>query len=1046
MVTGMHSSNIHGEQGSLERNIPTTTLEGRVIMLAATQDLSLRAALEKAGLQVDCVLQLSELLPCWYSKAAPVAIIIEDEFLHEGKELANTLQALQTKGLRITSVIYLASSQDVISRLQAYRAGVTICLPKPVNTDYLLQLITESLPLSPAQPYRVFLLANASTQRQHLADLLQRAGMEVRLGDDSLQLLEQLGNFAADVLVLGIDLAECGCPELVRVLQDDPRYTALPIVFLSAEFELLMQLRLGKTSQNELPPVLQNNLVIAEISKQARHYRAILEQDEALRAARYAQARQQQALDAHAIVSVADRLGKIVSVNDKFCQISGYSREELIGQNHRIIKSGIHPAAFYEEMWHTISTGHIWHGEVCNRTKNGNLYWVATSITPFNDAEGLPNHYISIRTDVTEIKENERRLRLSQDYANLGNWDWNIKTGEVEMSTGMETKFFGRPPSMLVHTYEDFLNVVHPEDVKAVMNAINECINLGVSFDVEHRCLWPDGSIHWLLERGDVLRANDGSPLHMLGVMQDITQRKQTELALVLSNTRLKEAQATAKLGNWEANIESGELFWSDEIFHIFGQDEKRFTPTVADFLSAVHPDDLALVRESKLRAMATGKHDVVHRIIRPDGTLRYVHELAHSHLNDEGRLMRLSGTVQDVTELKQAEQAMQQAKEMAEAANRAKSEFLASMSHELRTPLNAILGFSQLFILDEQLPQSTRDNSVHIEHAGQHLLSLVNDLIDLERIEANKLELSLEAVNVKTVLNDMLSIVQAIADKHSIKIVLGQGVTLDFTVWADFNRLRQALLNLLSNAIKYSKPQDVVRLDCRVIAGRGRIVVSDSGPGIPAGMQHRIFNPFDRLGKERGEVEGTGIGLVITKRMVEAMGGSIDFKSIEGQGSSFWLDLPLSTKNISAEHTLLTEQHPMNQPAAPQLNKTSKAMVLYIEDNPMNTRLMQHVFSSKKHWELSTATTAETGLEMARARPPQVILLDINLPGMDGYQALSLLRSYPETAAIPVIALTANAMVGERERGLAAGFADYLTKPLDILKLLGLLGQLLDK
>lgn len=472
-----------------------------------------------------------------------------------------------------------------------------------------------------------------------------------------------------------------------------------------------------------------------------------------------------------------------------------------------------------------------------------------------------------------------------------------------------------------------------------------------------------------------------GAPCICWGVAQDITNRKLAELALAESRGRLEEAQNLAKLGNWEANLSTGELYWSEEIYRIFGQDSTCFLPSVAAFQQAVHPDDIALVQESERRAAETGIHDIVHRIVRPDGGVRYVHELAKAFCDKNNRVLRLSGTVQDVTELKRAEQAMMEAKDVAVAASRSKSEFLASMSHELRTPLNAVLGFSQLIAMERPLPQDARDNAGEIERAGQHLLARVNDLIDLARIEAGKLKLALDSVPVASVLNDSLAMMAPIAAKHGIELIHQECGGDDSRVIADYVRLHQVIIHLLSNAIKYNRPAGSVRLSCHVNEGNVRISIRDTGPGSAMEKQGRVFTSFDRLGAERGSVEGTGIGLVITRNIVEAMGGSIGLESVEGQGSHFWEEFPASppVDNLVPLKAAEAEAADAKQPLV------YCRVVLYIEDNPMNLRLMQRIFAKSKYLELRDARTAGIGIELARAAPPALILLDINLPGKNG-------------------------------------------------------------
>jgi len=380
-------------------------------------------------------------------------------------------------------------------------------------------------------------------------------------------------------------------------------------------------------------------------------------------------------------------------------------------------------------------------------------------------------------------------------------------------------------------------------------------------------------------------------------------------------------------------------------------------------------------------------------------------------------------------------------AKEEAEHANHAKSDFLSRMSHELRTPMNAILGFAQL--LDYDVADDPRDaeraaNVQHILNAGHHLMGLIDDVLELSRIEIGGISLSLDRCAPRVAIEASLSLIRAPAYARGVRVTDRAARRALPDLNTDSARLRQILVNLLSNAVKYNRDGGTVTVDAEPVdGGMLRISVRDTGPGIPLDKQDDLFKPFNRLGAETSGIEGTGIGLTITRRLAEALGGHLGFESAPGQGSTFWVDLPLAAANDVAPET-----GPVGDPAPDDtvLGRLAGLTVLCVEDNPANLRLIEALIARVPGTTLLTSEDAKTGLGMARARVPDVILMDINLPGMDGFEALAELKADPATAAIPVIALSANAMPADVERGRAAGFVRYLTKPINLDELLAAL------
>ncbi|MBQ5961388.1 ATP-binding protein [Massilia sp. ZL223] len=370
---------------------------------------------------------------------------------------------------------------------------------------------------------------------------------------------------------------------------------------------------------------------------------------------------------------------------------------------------------------------------------------------------------------------------------------------------------------------------------------------------------------------------------------------------------------------------------------------------------------------------------------------------------------------------------------EEARNANQAKSAFLSSMSHELRTPLNAILGFAQILTSDT-LPstlEQKKEFANHILKSGRHLLTLINEILDLAKVESGTVTLSMEPVALSDTLLECRTMVEPIASGRGVRVLFPD--VAGAVVLADRTRLKQVLLNLLSNAVKYNRESGAVVLTCEQTApARLRLSVQDTGQGLSAEQVASLFQPFNRLGQEGGSQEGTGIGLVVTKRLVELMGGQIGVSSSPGVGSVFWIELATTAPLASA----LPEGGQEVRAAAPAAPMEGEPhLLLYVEDNPANLRLVEEIVRFRPDLRLLSAPDGHIGLQLARAHRPEVILMDLNLPGMSGIEVLRQLRTDPETAAIPVIALTANAMPRDIERGIAAGFHRYLTKPIDIDK-----------
>lgn len=507
---------------------------------------------------------------------------------------------------------------------------------------------------------------------------------------------------------------------------------------------------------------------------------------------------------------------------------------------------------------------------------------------------------------------------------------------------------------------------------------------------------------------------------------QEMSIRKsETKLNHLLTSSPVVIYTCSTK-GNFPAT------YISENVNRLFGYSPDCFLGDPDFWAQGIHPDDHQRVFSSLKELFIKGTHVYEYRFRMNDGSYRWVHDELRLIRDDNGEPYEIVGYWADINDKKHVEEQFIRAKEEAELANNSKSEFLSRMSHELRTPLNAILGFSQLLEIDE-LNYEQLDQVKEINKAGRHLLKLINEVLDISKIDAGKLELKMESVSLRNILHESISIVKPLLKKRKLDFIDKTEGMSDCYIYADETRIKQVMLNILSNAIKYNENNGVISLSCkRHNSSRMRIVISDTGAGLTPEQQKNIFQSFERIGAEYTEIEGTGIGLVISKRLTELMDGEIGFESTPGEGTTFWVEFNIVDKTLDIA---VANKAEVTKVADGFEEITKEFSVLYVEDNPANLRLVEEIIKKIPQAKMYSAVEPELGLSMANTHKPDLILLDINLPGMNGYEVLKNLRQNPVLCNTPVIAISANAMPGDIKKGMDAGFDDYLTKPINVGK-----------
>jgi PAS domain S-box-containing protein len=665
--------------------------------------------------------------------------------------------------------------------------------------------------------------------------------------------------------------------------------------------------------------------------------------------------------------------------------------------------------------------------------EDGSVRYMHDRLEAICNEDGEVIRLLGTTQDITERKQIEESLRREKDFA-----EGIIDTARaIVLVLDSEARIVRFNPFMEEITGyklqevkgKNWLTTFLPKHEYSRIRALfAQAINDKPTLGNFNPILTKDGSeriIEWF---DTTLRDADNSIIGLLAIGHDITERVRMEEDLLLFKSIIESSNEAIAITDPVGRF----IYVNPAHERLFGIPlAKAHKLNYRDYYPAASLEVLSQVVAPALDRDEDWEGEL--DAMDANGRLFPVWERVESLRDADGNMLYGFSLMHDISEQREAKQALIRTKEQAEEANRAKSLFLSRMSHELRTPLNSILGFAQLLESGgSHLKDETRAEHIdQILKSGWHLLELINDVLDLAKIEASKIELIIEDVDINERIHDSIDLVGPLADDHNISITYPiDMVCTDIQVHADALRLKQVLLNLLSNAIKYNRKGGSVTVRCyEVKAGRVRISVTDTGSGIPQEDLPSLFQPFNRLYLNTYAREGTGIGLAISKQLVELMGGAIGVDSDPGKGSTFWIELEQSPLHEQELDKTIKKISATREPT----EKEKEYDLLYIEDSPSHIKLMEAIIFSIPGCRLRTAHTPRLGLELAFSRPPDLILLDICLPDMDGYEVLAKLQKNKATQHIPVVALSANAVPNEVEKGLRAGFRRYIVKPINL-------------
>jgi len=772
------------------------------------------------------------------------------------------------------------------------------------------------------------------------------------------------------------------------------------------------------------------------------------ESQQDLRAALTDLAHQKFALDQHAIVSITNVAGDIVYANDKLCEISGYTRAELMHQNHRMINSGTHDKAFFTDMWHAIAGGTVWHGEICNRNKAGQIYWVNATIVPLRDEIGTPTMFIAIRTDITgrkamesAIKAAEARLRRITNTVPGVVFQWQVAKTHFKFTflSDRLQEVLGLTREALLADSSLATRQILSDDRGRVIAGVLDAAERQVVWSGEYRVRLADRSMRWI--RAEISPEPDLTPdgaTVFTGIWQDVTQLKEAD-------ARLREVTENVPVAVFQyfvgLDLQFRISFISHAIQTMCGTAPETLTTDAVAFLRQVHPEDSERVFQTLTQAHSQAQAWAMDfRLIHAQSAeVVWVHGEAQPQALATA-LPAWNGYLTDITTAKKVSVELQKAKDDAESANRAKSDFLANMSHEIRTPMNGVIGMTEL-LMDTEMDAEQREYLGIVKSSSEALLRVINDILDFSKIEAGKLLIENIPFHLGRTVADTLKTIALRAQEKGLELVCDIAPDVPMAVVGDPGRLRQILVNIIGNAIKFTQKGEVVLRVSAVAAGKDQamlhLAVSDSGIGIPAEKLGSIFDAFSQEDSSTTrKYGGTGLGLTICARLVEALGGRIWVESELGRGSVFHFDMRVGLDASPVE-------------AAVPVASFEGRRVLIVDDNDVNRLVIAGAMQAAGIWthDVSSgqAALAWIAAQGASGKPCDMVLLDAQMPEMDGFEVAQRLVQLPHCALMPMVMLSSAGMKGDAQRARAVGIAGYLTKPIARDELLQAMARLFD-